>query len=394
MSLDRPLQDTGERPVRAMTVFCVGNGGLVVNGGVMLTHRSMADFLVEMAANGCEVCFCHWREPVDDPLARTHLTAGDGLRVRALAPVSGGICSKVHASIRALTVLLVEVVRADFVYLYWPGRLSEVAARLARAMGKPFAFYLRGGGEQELKAISGLLADARFAIAAGSSLRELALRYCHDVESVRPMTAVRESHLRVPTVVRQPGPWRLLYVGRIEQSKGVDELIEACAVLSVNSVPVELLMVGHCDQRKEMLAKVPDGIRDRVRFVDAITDFEELAGVYRSADVFVLPSHGEGFPRVLYEAMAFGLPIVTTFVGGIPSVMIDGENCRRIRVGDPKDLADKIVELVEDEALRSRIAMGGHRTISSLLLQWRGSHAMQVLRRFGRGGSLARENHE
>jgi len=395
MSEDPSAKPATEIPVhRTTAVLCVGNGGLVARGGVMLTHRSMADFLVEIAASGCPVCFCHWREPDDDPLARTLLVAGERLRVQALAPVVGSIWNKVCTGVRALAVLLSEVVRADFVYLYWPGRLSEVAARMACVLGKPYAFYLRGGSEAELKAIGPLLADAGFAIVAGGSLRELALRYCSDVENVTPMTAISTSHLRAPPVEKLSGPWRLLYVGRIELSKGVEELIDACAKLFGNSISVELLLVGHCDLRQEMLERVPNSIRDRVQFVGAVTDFEELADAYRSADFFVLPSHSEGFPRVLYEAMAFGLPVVTTFVGGIPSVMIDGENCRRVRVGDSGDLAEKIAELIADQSLRLRIAIGGHRTISELLPQWRGTHALQVLRRIGGGASLPREDEE
>lgn len=395
MTESQATQDAVERPLpRAMAVLCVGNGGLVVRDGVMLTHGSMADFLLEMASSGAQVCFCHWFEPDDDPLARTPLAGEPRVRVQAFAPVVGGIWNKLRAGVRALARLFMEVARADFVYLYWPGRLSEVAAWIARFMDKPFAFYLRGGDEAELKAIGGLLARARFAIVAGGSLRELAQQYCRDVESVRPMTAIRERHLRAPAAKDRTGPWRLLYVGRMERSKGVEELIDACARLTGKSIPVELHLVGHYDRRLELLERVAGSVRERVRFLGAVTDFEELAEIYRAADFFVLPSHSEGFPRVLYEAMAFGLPVVTTFVGGIPSVMIDGENCRRIRVGDPGDLADKIAELVADEALRLRIAVGGHRTISALLPQWRGSHAAQVLQRLGGRVSLPGEHEQ
>jgi glycosyltransferase involved in cell wall biosynthesis len=392
---EEPTSRTNNNPVpNAMAVLCVGNGGLVVRDGVMYTHCTMSDFLVEIASNGHPVCFCHWLEPDDDPLARTPLATGAGMRVQALASVTGSKWNRFRAGACALVALAIEVLRADFVYLYWPGRLSEVAASLARFMGKPFAFYIRGGDAAELQSVGTLLAQAQFSIVAGSSLRDLALRYCRDVECVRPMTAIRMSHLSVPSVARQPGPWRFLYVGRIERSKGVGELIEACAKLARDRIPVELTLVGHCDRRKEVIEGVPAYIRDRVRFVDAVTDFEDLADIYRAADIFVLPSHGEGFPRVLYEAMAFGLPVVTTFVGGIPAVMVDGENCCRIRVADPDDLAEKLAALVADESLRWRIAMGGHRTVSELLPQWRGTHASQLVRRFSGGVSSPGEHEE
>jgi glycosyltransferase involved in cell wall biosynthesis len=385
MPANAPADDRVER---LTSILCVGNGGLVARDGLVFTHRSMADFLTELAASGCAVCFCHWREPDDDPLARTLLAETAGLRVQALAPVAGGTWRKLSAGTRALIALAVEIVRADFVYLYWPGRLSEVAARLARVLGKPFAFYLRGGNEAELQGLRPLLGNAMFAIAAGNALRDHARQVCRDVQNVTPMTPVRVSHLQAPVDGKKgSGPWRLLYVGRVEASKGIPELIDACERLRDRSVPVELLLIGHCDNRREMLARVDDSIGDRVRFIDAVTDFEDLADAYRAADFFVLPSHSEGFPRVLYEAMAFGLPVVTTFVGGIPTLMIDGENCRRVNVGDPDNLADTLAELILDPEQRLRIARAGYRTMSELLPQWRGSHALQVLERMrGLGG--------
>ena len=75
-----------------------------------------------------------------------------------------------------------------------------------------------------------------------------------------------------------------------------------------------------------------------------------------AADIFVLPSLSEGFPMVILEAMASGLPIVTTKVGGLPEIVLDGENGFIARPEDPEEIARKVQLLLEDNDLRARMA--------------------------------------
>jgi glycosyltransferase involved in cell wall biosynthesis len=91
-----------------------------------------------------------------------------------------------------------------------------------------------------------------------------------------------------------------------------------------------------------------------------------------------MPSQSEGFPRVLYEAMAFGLPIVTTFVGSIPTIMQDKANCLRIEVGSAASIAGQLHTLLTNPNLHSTIAWAGYYRISELLKTWHRSHAVQV----------------
>jgi glycosyltransferase involved in cell wall biosynthesis len=82
---------------------------------------------------------------------------------------------------------------------------------------------------------------------------------------------------------------------------------------------------------------------------------EDLYGLYRQADAFVLASEFEGFPRVLYEAMAFGVPIVTTPVSGVPYLLHDQEECLLVPMGDPQAMADAVSRLQTDQVLRDRL---------------------------------------
>ena len=85
---------------------------------------------------------------------------------------------------------------------------------------------------------------------------------------------------------------------------------------------------------------------------------------YKNADFFILPTHHEGFPRVLYEAMITALPIITTtMVGGIPGRMEDGKNCIAIDVKNSKAIVAAIKQLVGNFKLYNSISQEGQNTV-------------------------------
>lgn len=177
---------------------------------------------------------------------------------------------------------------------------------------------------------------------------------------------------------RKSGPWSILFVGRIEIRKGILELLRAAELLQARGVDFRLKLAGGGPALGQHQRSLPGALADRVRFLGAVADRRALRELYLNADVFIFPSHDEGFPRVLYEAMAFGVPIITTFVGGISSVMSDGVNCLRIEVGKPEQIADRIFELINDADLRARISREASRSLQTRMAGWSRSHAQQV----------------
>ena len=166
---------------------------------------------------------------------------------------------------------------------------------------------------------------------------------------------------------------RLLYVGRIVEEKGLREAIESVDRLSVGGLDVELDLVGWEDDSR-FAAELRDdvgerGLEDRVRFRGYIPNGPALREVYRSADVFVLPSHHEGLPLALIEAMAAGLPVVATRVGGIPDVVADAQSALLVEPRSAGAIADAVSRLALDAGLRSRFAAGGWRIARELTLE-------------------------
>lgn len=369
------------RATASVRVLCIGNGGVVRRHGRLWTQRCIGDFLGEMAGLAGEVCFCAWLDPNEDPLARTKIDDLSGVQGIALRRFDGTPFEKYINGVVSLARLSWEVWRADFAYLYWPGRIASVCAQLCRTLGKPYGIYFRGEEVDPDPKFAITFRRARFVITAGETLRKQAREYCSDVENVTPMTPVRLEHIREPAIRRDPPPWNLLYVGRIEERKGIRDLLAAACHLDEWGLPFTLTLVGHCPDPDAWPRGLPPSVVQRVRLVKAVTDFDQLIPYYRAADAFVLPSHDEGFPRVLYEAMALGVPILTTFVGSIPSLMEDQKNCVQLRVKDPKDIAEKVRLLFAGTELRERIATAGHHGIVHLVNTWKNSHSGQVAER-------------
>ena len=101
------------------------------------------------------------------------------------------------------------------------------------------------------------------------------------------------------------------------------------------------------------------GLNDRVRFEGAAAD---TAIYYRAADLYVHPSHFEAFGSSAIEAMASGLPIVASGVGGLRDFLVDGENALLHEPKSPASIASAIARLLDDEPLGARLAAAAHRT--------------------------------
>lgn len=133
----------------------------------------------------------------------------------------------------------------------------------------------------------------------------------------------------------------LLYVGNLKESKGCLDLLEAFAVMSPAQPQARLVYVGEGSCRAALLARASAlGVDARVRLAGAMPH-DALPDWFRAADVLCLPSHNEGVPNVVLEAMACGTPVVATRVGGIPEVVPDHAG-RLVPLGDRTALAEAL----------------------------------------------------
>lgn len=232
---------------------------------------------------------------------------------------------------------------------------------IAQGCGARVVLHVHGGGFERFHAQAGALggwlitrglARADCVIALSSSwqerLRELA---------PRARIRVVENAVALPPqrYERSGGPCHFLLLGQMDTTKGVDDLLEACTRLR-EIAPFELTLAGPpgtAGDATTLTEKIHAlGLQNSVRYVGVVRGNEKEA-LLRQTDVYLQPSHYEGMPLALLEALAAGLPVIATRVGAVPEVITNGREGLLIPAQQPEDLAEAMSQLASADSTRA-----------------------------------------
>jgi len=289
-----------------------------------------------------------------------------GWRRKALFPF--WIVKNAPAMIRACR-------QADAVHAPVPGDIGTIGILLALCLSRPlFVRYcgnwrVPSNGVQKLfqRLLEGLAGGNRLVLATGGGA---------DIPSERNprikwifASSLTDAEIaaigRPRTVPCGEGEFRLIIVGRQEKRKGTDRLIQALRLLSGTGRTVSLDVVGAGSELaslEELSRRL--GIDDRVRFHGNLSH-ERVVGLLQEAHLFCFPTESEGFPKAVLEAMATGLPIVTTGVSVLPFLVKD---CGLVLDEvTPETLRDAVLKMMGEEAVyesMSRAALRAARDYS------------------------------
>jgi glycosyltransferase involved in cell wall biosynthesis len=170
------------------------------------------------------------------------------------------------------------------------------------------------------------------------------------------------------------GRFRVLAVGRLVAKKGFDVLVEAVELLVARGVPVEAVMVGHPAPLEPEIGPELEraisalGLDGRVHLAGAMSQ-AQLFDEYRRASAFCLPCRvadsgdRDGIPNVMVEAMACGVPVVSTSVSGIPELVVPGRNGLLVPPEDPAAVAEALLLLYSDPELAGRLGREAEATV-------------------------------
>jgi glycosyltransferase involved in cell wall biosynthesis len=162
----------------------------------------------------------------------------------------------------------------------------------------------------------------------------------------------------------------ILSVGRLVEKKGFPYLLDALALLKEREVAFRCKLIGDGPELKPLRRQIHDLDLAADVELPGAKNQEEVLEQYRRADVFVLPSiiqgdgDRDGIPNVLLEAMATGLPVVSTSISGIPELVRSGENGLLAESRNARELSAALELLLSDRALRERIAKQGRETVT------------------------------
>jgi glycosyltransferase involved in cell wall biosynthesis len=279
---------------------------------------------------------------------------------------------KVRDAVRELTYLL-RTRAADVLmtHSYKPNVLGRVAARRA---GIPHVVVSRGWTGESLKIrmyeamdrYQLKYADRVVAVSAGQAAKVLRC-------GVDPRRVAVIRNAARPAAFVGPGPGArkrlqalfgdnpvsqvVLAAGRLSPEKGFDVMVEVAGRV-VREVPTAgFVLFGEGKQRAKLERRIGDlGLHRRLVLPGFATDLDVLLP---AADLVVLPSYTEGLPNVALEAAAAGVAVVATAVGGTPEVVADGETGLLVPPGVPGGMADRIITLLKDDAVRARLGAAG-----------------------------------
>ncbi|MGQ0732033.1 MAG: glycosyltransferase family 4 protein [Acidobacteriota bacterium] len=305
----------------------------------------------------------------------------------------------IHPRLRAF------VADCDVIHLRVPTPAGVFVYRLARRMGKA-TFVLVVGDYRALRPHLPYRGLKRALFAAYVAFEERALAWMtKSALTFANGAALAAKHARGGTRVHetrtttlslddigtrqdtcQSAPIRLLTVSRIDPRKGLRVLPAVIAALAASGTDATIDLVGPTigqigdEERTAILQQAQRlGVAERVALRGAIP-LDALLRTYHDYDLFVLPTGpGEGIPRVLLEAMAAGLPVITTDVAGIGSLVRDQDNGLLVDASSPDDLARAVRLLIETPSLRRQLIQRGYETARAHTLERQAAEMMGVV---------------
>jgi glycosyltransferase involved in cell wall biosynthesis len=151
------------------------------------------------------------------------------------------------------------------------------------------------------------------------------------------------------------------YIGRLEAWKGAFSLLEIARRVRKDVPDVQFNFVGDGSVRGKLM-RTSEDLRDTVRFLGDV-DHQTVASILRSTSVLILPSFIEGLPTVCLEALASGVPVVASNIGGTSEVVIEGETGYLRPPHDLESMSDCVVKLLRDDNLRNRMGQAGRKLV-------------------------------
>lgn len=299
-------------------------------------------------------------------------THAGGARCAKLASAGRGLwraarlCLRPGAGRRPAIVHVHAASHASFVR-------KSLVLLLGRLAGAHTIFHLHGGGFRRFaqdEAGPLLRRWIRHTLEASSRVIALSGAWAGFVREFAPRARVEVVPNAVPLPALADGrpvpePGRILFLGRVTPAKGVGELLEAAAALAPHHPQLRLVLAGEGSAAeigwaRERASEL--GIGERVQWpgwLDGTARDAELARAW----LFCLPSHAEGLPMAMLEAMAAGCPVVASRVGGIPEALRDGVDGLLVDAGDAPALARTLGRVLDEPALRRKLAQAGRQRI-------------------------------
>lgn len=269
---------------------------------------------------------------------------------------------------------VIEKEKINHIHSHWATMPTTAAMILSKMTGVSFSFtahawdiFLNANG------LAKKIERSRFAVTCSSynkrfldenfikgRVSKIYLNY-HGID----LDKMTRRELRATT----PNKLKILAIGRLVETKGFEDLLKACRILKDKGIEFECDIIGEGPLSGSLKSQVSSlKLEERVKFLGIKTQ-NEIKKLYSEATMLVQPSvvakngDRDGIPNVILEAMALGVPVVSTRISGIPEVVIDGETGILVPERDAHALAGAIERLGRDGGLREKFGINARRMV-------------------------------
>lgn len=274
-----------------------------------------------------------------------------------------------------------------FFYLFIPGNISLIYALVLILLNRKFGLYIRGDFFKTKfhHLYRYIIRKSSFSIVTSNYLKGQVKPLNENITLVVPMIMTSATDLQGERSLPVGRPIKYLFVGRPSKDKGIEELIEAINILKLDNFDFQLEIVGDYDKvANDFLREtiIEYGLEDYINFSGFTNNPKELKNIFECSDVFVLPSHHEGFPRVVYEAMTFGLPMVLTNLPSYKHTLDYNVNCEFVEVRNSHSLYEGMKSIATDAKKYNLYSSNGLKLMKEYykIFEEKKSHTLQVLK--------------
>lgn len=349
---------------------------MVVKDGRYYCASGTGEFARELVELGNEVTM-FGQQVVDPSSTSSYDILEGGIIVAGLKKYNNKILSYLLLYFYSIKY----IVKSDFVYFFYPTSYCYLPF-LCRFLRKKFGLYIRGAKGVDSDLSKALYNRAYVVFTVASFFTDIVNNSSKSGcgHTIRPMISYTYKDIVLDRQYVAKGNYNFLFLCRIEKDKGIDELLEAISNLSERGVKnYHFTVVGGGGYLETVKRKIQSlKLSPYISLEGAVKDENKKKDYYQKADIYILPTYHEGFPRTLYEAMVYGTPIITTFVGGIPSLMVDGKNCVKIKERSAKSIEGKILFAIDNYEKMGEYAHNATKTVQEVLAPDRLSHAQDV----------------
>jgi glycosyltransferase involved in cell wall biosynthesis len=357
-----------------MNIIVFDNSGLIEKEGDYCVEMGTGNFAKELKFLGHKVTF--YGQSIQGVKNTTDVfpLKKNGIEVIAVKRLK----NKFFSYLRIYFLALKPIFKAEAVYFYYPSALKFLIF-ICILCNKKYGLYIRGVDDLKTWESRIFYKRASFVLTVADYFTNFVNGVVkrNIASNIRPMIRFNENDIVWERKYSKNKPFVLLYIGRMANDKGIAELIHATSRLRSLGFFVTAKLIGDGEyindlKRLSSSLKLDD---TTVEFVGPVFDKNEIIKRHLDADLFVLPTYHEGFPRTLYEAMILGTPIVTTFVGGISGVMTNDVNCFRIEERSVISLQDSIISALNGYERFVYYADNAKDTVYQILNERKKTHA-------------------